>query len=460
LKIHDERTPLMTAGGQRMLRRLREHPDAPQFNYATGDRLRQEDLPLIERFRMDLHSFRGARVIEPPPWIVDRLTSQWDEVPFFRQWNVTSSNLARDWHEIPTTSRRDLAERPWDFVPDDVPLDRLIIYRTAGTTGHPISVPHHPLAVRCYEPLIEFALERHGVVPNFEAASVACLLVGAQIRTYTYAAVLYNWQGAGFAKLNLRATEWPREGSPQRYFTDMAPQFLTGDPISFSEMMRQQIDASPHALVTTSVAMSPNLKSRLQSQYKAPVIDWYSMVETGPLGYACPHGNGYHLLPHDVHVEVLRPDGSPANLGECGEITVSGGRNIFAPLVRYRTGDFGRLELAPCQCGDAMPRLLDLEGRQPLLIRSADGTPVTTVDLSRLLREFPLMLHEFIQHADGSCELLARTIPGAHIDVTELAEALRRVLGGLPLEIRFDPALGDRSEGKAMPYRSELMLED
>jgi phenylacetate-CoA ligase len=323
-------------------------------------------------------------------------------------------------------------------VPDDVPLDRLIIYRTAGTTGHPISVPHHPLAVRCYEPLIEFALERHGVVPNFEAASVACLLVGAQIRTYTYAAVLYNWQGAGFAKINLRATEWPREGSPQRYFTDMAPQFLTGDPISFSEMMRQQIDARPLALVTTSVAMSPNLKSRLQSQYKAPVIDWYSMVETGPLGYACPHGNGYHLLPHDIHVEVLRPDGRPANLGEYGEITVSGGRNIFAPLVRYRTGDFG----------------------QPLLIRSADGTPVTTVDLSRLLREFPLLLHEFIQHTDGSCGLLARTIPGAHIDVTQLAEALQRVLGGLPLEIRFDPALGDRSEGKAMPYRSELMLED
>jgi hypothetical protein len=152
--------------------------------------------------------------------------------------------------------------------------------------------------------------------------------------------------------------------------------------------------------------------------------------------------------------------GRPSNLGEYGEITVSGGRNIFAPLVRYRTGDFGRLELAPCPCGDAMPRLLDLEGRQPLLIRSADGTPVTTVDLSRLLREFPLLLHEFIQHADGSCELLAGTIPGAHIDVTQLAEALQRVLGGLPLEIRFDPALGDRSEGKAMPYRSELMLED
>ena len=36
---------------------------------------------------------------------------------------------------------------------DDAALDRMVIYRTAGTTGHPITVPHHPVAIRCYEPL-------------------------------------------------------------------------------------------------------------------------------------------------------------------------------------------------------------------------------------------------------------------------------------------------------------------
>ena len=94
------------------------------------------------------------------------------------------------------------------------------------------------------------------------------------------------------------------------------------------------------------------------------------------------------------------------------------------------------------------------------LIRAADGTPVTTVDLSRLLREFPLLLHEFVQHADRSCELVARIIPGAYVDAAEMTAALRRVLGGVPLKVRFDSTLGDRSEGKAMPYRSDLMLEE
>jgi phenylacetate-CoA ligase len=190
------------------------------------------------------------------------------------------------------------------------------------------------------------------------------------------------------------------------------------------------------------------------------VIDWYSLVETGPIGYICPRTDAYHLLPPDLHVEVLRSDGTPAAPGERGEIAVTGGRNVFAPLLRYRTGDFGRLDFGPCPCGDPMPRLLELEGRVPVLLRSADGTPVTTVDLSRLLREFPLLLHEFAQAADLSCELVIRPLPGAAPNPAAIEASLRRILGNLPLTIRLDPHLGERAEGKALPYRSALNVED
>ena len=59
-----------------------------------------------------------------------------------------------------------------------------------------------------------------------------------------------------------------------------------------------------------------------------------------------------------------------------GEIAVTGGRNPFVPLLRYRTGDWGRLDYGRCPCGDRMPRLLDLEGRPPVVFRRPDGSPV------------------------------------------------------------------------------------
>jgi phenylacetate-CoA ligase len=190
------------------------------------------------------------------------------------------------------------------------------------------------------------------------------------------------------------------------------------------------------------------------------VIDWYSLVETGPIAYICPRGDGYHVLPHDIYVEALRPDGTACAPSERGEITVTGGRNPFAPLVRYRTGDWGRLDYSACACGDPAVRILDLEGRTPLLIRSADGTPVSTVDLSRILREHALLLHEFTQRSDGSCELAYRAVPEHHPDAKAMEADLRRVLGDIRLDIRYDETMGDRLQGKVQAYRSELMLED
>ncbi len=456
-----ERHPLIDERGLAMLRRLREDPDAPRFNHATGDRLRAEDLPVLERYRERIALERGPRPPGPPPPAILQRVAMWREtIPFFQGTLAASVDLERAWETLPTTSRADLAREPWEFVPIDAALDRMVIYRTAGTTGHPITVPHHPIAVRLYEPLLEHALERHGVKPEFGPDTVACFLVGAQIRTYTYAAVLSAWGQAGFAKLNIRQTEWPREGSQHRYFERLAPRMLTGDPISFSEMMRMDLPARPAALVSTSVAMSPKLKERLSARYRAPVIDWYSLVETGPIGYACRLGGAYHVLPPDVHIEALRPDGSTCAAGERGEIAVTGGRNPFGSLVRYRTGDWGRIDYEPCACGDSMPRLLDLEGRFPVLIRAHDGTPVSNVDLSRILREHPLLLHEFSQHGDAACELVCRALPNHHPDAGRIEADLRRVLGAVPLTIRFDDTLGDRVDGKVVAYRSELLLED
>jgi phenylacetate-CoA ligase len=186
-----ERHPLITERGLRMLERLREHPDAPRFNYATGDRLRAEDLPVVEQFRARIEAERVARAPgPPPPAILARVAGWRQRAPRYARLLADIADLERDWEKIPTSSRADLALAPWEFVPDDQDLERMVIYRTAGTTGHPISVPHHPIAIRLYEPLIEHALRRHAVKPDFGPDRVACFLVGAQIRTYTYAAVL------------------------------------------------------------------------------------------------------------------------------------------------------------------------------------------------------------------------------------------------------------------------------
>jgi len=289
------------------------------------------------------------------------------------------------------------------------------------------------------------------------------MLVCAQAQTVAYPTVLSFWNGAGFAKININPSEWPTPASPHRYFKEFSPFFLTGDPISFSEMMKMKIPVKPAALVTTAVALSTGLKKRLEKTYRCPVIDWYSLTETGPIGYACPKGHGYHVLPHDLYVEAVDEEGRQVKAGKRGEITVTGGRNPFLPLLRYRTGDWGRLNFGRCPCGDPMPRILDLEGRAPVLFRAPGGSIVNPVDVSRVLRQFPLVQHEFRQKADLSCELEVRPIAGPDsVDSGKVIRELKNLFGPeLKVKVRIKPRLGDRRRGgKTTPYQSDLLLEE
>lgn len=445
-----------------ILDRLRQHPDAPRWNHAAGDRLGSPDRGALARFAEALRTERGERAASVSPRTVAWVRRLAPKVPRLRR-ALKGLRLPADWERVPTMSREDVAVRPAELVPDDADLSRMIVYRTAGTTGHALLVPHAARAAGAYLPLLEFALRRHGVRPRWSPDAAACFLVGAQARTVTYPCTLSYWKGGGFAKLNLNPDDWPTAASAARYFSEFAPPLLTGDPISFSEMLRIGVRHKPMAMVSTAVAMSTGLKKRLERAYRCPVIDWYSLTETGPLGFACPRGPGYHLLPHDVHIEALGADGRPVPDGERGEVTVTGGRNPFLPLVRYRTGDWGRLERGRCACGDRMPRLLDLEGRAPVLFRRADGGVLNPVDVSRVLREFPLVQHELTQRADRSLDLAVRPVdPALGFPTSRAREALERLFGdGVRVEVRLDPALGQRTEGgKAVPFRSELGLED
>lgn len=458
--MSNSRMPLLTDRGRAMLTRLREHVDAPRWNREVGDRLNESDLVALDRFRAALESERTTRAASIPASMIEWVMRRRPQVAWFRRALHGIDDLETQWSTILTMSRQELAQRPEELIPDDADLDTMVVYHTSGTTGHIVRVPYDPRAAAQNVPLIEHALAHYDLRPTFDADQVACFLIGAQAHTVTYPAVLTAWREAGFCKLNLRAGEWPHARAPHNYFAAMAPVLLTGDPISFAEMLRLEIPHRPIAALSTAVAMSTGLSRKLRAAYECPIIDWYSLTETGPLAFQCRAGH-FHQLPHDVYLEVLRPDGSVADLGERGEITVTGGRNPFVPLLRYRTGDFGRVDFAPCECGDVMPRLLELEGRPPVLFRTPQGEPVNPVDLSRVLRDYALVQHELVQRADGSCDLVLRPIAGnGPLDVEELCGRLGALLGGIAVRATIDETLGDKVPGKIVPYRSELYLDE
>ena len=89
------------------------------------------------------------------------------------------------------------------------------------------------------------------------------------------------------------------------------------------------------------------------------VFRHWGMIETG-LGGAveCAPGSGMHLREAELFLEIVDPaTGALMPDGEFGEMVVTTPLRRGMPMIRYRTGDVGRILPGPCPCGSPMRRL-------------------------------------------------------------------------------------------------------
>ncbi|HEY3449197.1 MAG TPA: AMP-binding protein [Myxococcales bacterium] len=445
--------PLVSEAGLRGLERIRQHACAPKWTHEIGDHVIAGDLEAVERFRREQAEPRPFARRGPPEELLAKLAALRERVPLWEERVPQGFDFPRDWGYLPTMTREDLASRVEKCLPLDEPRDRLIVYETSGTTGHAVRVPHHPRAVALLHVLAETALGWHGKKVREGAGEVSCLNLRAQASVWVYASIFSVWREAGFARINLNPHAWSGGVEDcRRFVEEMNPGFLSGDPGSFSEMLRLEVPARPSVLLSTAVALTRPLAQALEAKYGCPVLDWYSTTETGPVACSKPGAEGLALLASDLYVEIVDEEGLPVPEGARGEIVVSGGRNPFLPLLRYRTGDFARMVW-----GADGPRIVELEGRGSVVFRATDGSPVNPVDVGRALRQnFAVVQHEFVQRADGSCEAKLRPAWGSPINPDQVVAELRGLFGkDAMISASLDEALG--VERKAIPYRSELV---
>lgn len=435
------RFPLLTEAGRQMLHRLREHPHAPKYNYHGGERLTADALQRVREYGRRLRSERtGWKENKPPGWLAEFVAFCRRDVPFHRR----RADWSDDFFSIPSLDRESLRLEPWAFVPDGVDISELVVYTTSGTTGSKLSLPAHPETPNRYLPLIQLVLERHGV--ELEGGGrVSIIHVCAQKQTFTFASVMSYLDFAGFAKINLDPAEWRNPHDRVRFLDDCNPEVYTGDPFAFSELARLPLRTFPKAFISSATTLTRGHRQILEQHFGCPVIDLYSLNESGPVAFRA--GDAHEILPHDLFVEVLDPEDRPCPPGERGEITLTGGANPYLPLLRYRTGDFARLDFS-----QPIPRLIDFQGRPPVVFQTTTGRHFNSIDVSTVLHDLPLPFFSLHQSADGS--LLFRT--RCDDAVSKRVEHALRDLFGADVGLTVEQTADDLAwSGKVIQYSSD-----
>ena len=160
------------------------------------------------------------------------------------------------------------------------------------------------------------------------------------------------------------------------------------------------------------------LARRVERAWGCEVFEHYGMTETGlGGGVDCRAHQGYHLRAADLYCEVIDPDrGRILPPDRKGELVVSTLTREAMPLLRYRTGDWGRLLDGPCSCGGFTPRLARVPGRLSNSLDMGCGAILPMWELDEALFAVPGLLDYRVGRAAKSSRsiltLTVQTIPG------------------------------------------------
>lgn len=418
-------TQLLTASDLKYLELLRDHRAAPLYNWTWESTLDSDDLTLVQAFWERCHTLEPSwKWGSPPDWVEPFAEACLRQVPFYRR-STGSSAFA----ELPPSTRADLKEAPESFIPEGSDCTDMVYHETSGTTGTSVRLLSHPVTGECYLPLLAKALASVGVQLREGAEKVALALVFHHTTTLTYPQICPVLKGSAFLRLNLHPSHWRKSEDRSTYLDFCSPQVYTGTPLSLMELTKLPLSHRPEALVTTSMALLPATREALQSHFGCPLIDLYSLAECRCVA-ARHSGNEFAFLAHDLYVEILDPQGRLCPPGEIGEITLTGGRNPYLPLLRYRTGDFAAMHWP----SPSTPRLHALEGRAPVVFHFPDGSQKNNMEATRALCDLPLTQFRLHQAADLSLSFAYRGEPS----LAELVEQrLSAVFVGLPLTVEY-----------------------
>jgi phenylacetate-coenzyme A ligase PaaK-like adenylate-forming protein len=265
---------------------------------------------------------------------------------------------------LPLTTADDISLRANDFL--CVPasrVSRIVTLETSGTTGSP---KRAFFTENDQELMIDFVA--NGMRPMISEGEIFLILMPCEKPGSVGDLVRIGLERFGVIVMPYGLL--PSGGSADAEILDLMRtrnvRSLLATASTAQRLARAEISSnkSAGALRLRSVLLSAEYVSEeavsdIERAFACKVFEHYGMTEMGLGGaVSCGLGEGYHVREADLLFEVIDPiSGRVLPDGETGELVFTTLTREAMPLIRYRTGDFGRWLTAPCPCGSAVRRL-------------------------------------------------------------------------------------------------------
>lgn len=186
-----------------------------------------------------------------------------------------------------------------------------------------------------------------------------------------------------------------------------------------------------YGVASGSEMLFDDTREAIQQAFGCRCVSRYSNEENGFLAQDLFHNNEFVINKAHFIYEVLSMNSDePAAEGEVGRIVITDLRNYSMPMIRYDTGDVGRLVDLSTDKGECYSAIVDFGGRRVDVIYDCYGNRISPHSVTNLMWRYTDVNQYQLVQKDESSYLLKLNVPDAFSRDQELIADLMKVLGG------------------------------
>jgi len=121
--------------------------------------------------------------------------------------------------------------------------------------------------------------------------------------------------------------------------------------------------------------------------FNCPVFMDYGSSECMRMGFECKYQNGFHMDIYNHYFEFLKDD-QTFRTDERYDLIVTNLNNFVFPFIRYKTSDAVIPSDEPCICGNNLPMVKEIIGKNTIWFTTPNGYRLSGVDFAAFFEHY------------------------------------------------------------------------
>lgn len=301
-----------------------------------------------------------------------------------------------DFKKLPFLEHNEILQRPLDLLTDKQNVASKI-YFSSGTTGKPKTFF---FSIEDIENISNLC-KRFSILEGVNSSDRVLIILPMALWSVGELTKLGHIKtGASVIPVDLSSSALINVNS---IINIIKPTIISSTPSVLMEYIKKYDAPQVRIIETTGEKLTDEMRNKIESAFGGVVYDAYGLSEA-VIGVECEVHDGYHYWEDYVILEVIDPNtNEEIEEGEIGEIVVTCLKRNLMPIIRYKTGDLGRITKQRCICGLNTPRVF-IEERKEFSIQLSAGVSITHSQIrkvfDKIFGETPNSVEILISHKE------------------------------------------------------------